>query len=284
MNVAEDFENLQDRLFAIAYRMLGTVTDAEDVIQETFVRWTNTDQTKVENPGAYLRTITTRLSIDRLKARQKEEYVGPWLPEPLVTDKGVERAESLTMAFLVLLEKLQPLERAVFLLTQVFDYRHDEVGKLLDLSVVNSRKLLQRAREHLNRDQLRFQSSVKDSEQVAGRFVEAIQTGDMEHLLGLLRKDITLWSDGGGRVPAARIPLEGNDRVATFLIRIAQQLGDAPSVQFAWINSEPGIIIRMERQIESVFVLEIDGDQVANLRIVRNPEKLRHLTKQSERH
>ena len=212
-----------------------------------------------------------------MRARQREEYVGPWLPEPLITNQE-DRAESVTMAFLVLLEKLQPMERAVFLLTQVFDYSHDEVSQLLDQSSANCRKLLQRAREHLNREKPRFKPLDGDPDQVASRFVKAIQTGDMNGLLGLLREDITLWSDGGGKVSAARVPLEGRERVAKFLIRIAQMMPQSTtSVQRTWINGEPGLIVRTENNIESVFVLEIKNSQVENLRIVRNPEKLRHL-------
>lgn len=278
MNAAEEFETQQQRLFAIAYRMLGTVSDAEDVVQETFVRWSKNNRAKVDHPGAYLRTIATRLSIDRMKARQREEYVGPWLPEPLITNEQQDRAESVTMAFLVLLEKLRPMERAVFLLTQVFDYSHDEVGKLLDQSPANCRKLLQRAREHLNRDQPRFETLEGDPDEVASRFVKAIQKGDMNELLGLLREDITLWSDGGGKVSAARVPLEGRERVAKFLVRIAQLMPQSTtSVQQTWVNGEPGLIVRTENHIESVFVLEIKNAQVENLRVIRNPEKLQHL-------
>lgn len=281
MNAAEEFESHRHGLFKLAYRMLGSVPDAEDVIQDAFLRWARVQRGEVKSPRAYLNKTVTRLSIDRLRLRQREEYLGPWLPDPLPTENPVEHAESVTMAFLVLLEKLQPIERAVFLLKKVFDYSHDEIAEALERSPANCRKAYQRAREHLGREKSRFTPCTGKGEEITDRFLGTLQTGDLHGLLDLLCEDITLWSDGGGKVSAARVPLQGAALVAKFLLNISRIAPPDLAVEKTRMNGEPALITRSGSAIDSVMVFEVTDSKIAALRVVRNPDKLRHLDRTS---
>src|SRR5215217_558512 len=224
----EDFERHRSLLFSIAYRMLGSVTDAEDIVQEAYLRWREMPDTEVRSPKSYLSAVVTRLSIDRLRSAraQREEYVGPWLPEPLVSNRAEEGAdliqldESLSMAFLVLLESLNPVERAVFLLREVFDYEYEEISRIVGKSEANCRQIARRARQSVAAHRPRFESSPEQEERLTQRFVETCMNGDMEGLVEILSADVTLWSDGGGRVAAAPYPIHGPERVARFLLGV----------------------------------------------------------------
>src|SRR5260370_23095966 len=213
------FDQYRSLLFSIAYRMLGSVADAEDLLQETYIRWQQTSDDAIRSPRAFLVTIVSRLCINQLQSARvrREEYVGQWLPEPIVTDLGsdplgmVKIDESLSMAFLVLLERLTPIERAVFLLHEVFEYEYSEISVVLGQSEVNCRQILRRARQHVSAMRPRFEAATKDQNDLLQRFLEAIGTGDMEGLLGLLSHDVVLHSDGGGKALAVPNPIHGAD-------------------------------------------------------------------------
>jgi RNA polymerase sigma-70 factor (ECF subfamily) len=286
-------------LFSIAYRMLGSATDAEDVLQDAWLRYRGAGQAAVvRSPRALATTIVTRLSLDRLKsARAKREtYIGPWLPEPVLTsevdapDAMTERAESVTLAFLVLLEKLSAEERAVFVLKDVFDYDHAEIAEILGTTPANSRQLLHRAKAHLAGNRPRLSGTVESRRAVAEQFARAFATGDGSTLTALLTQDVEFWSDGGGRVSAARRPLIGRDQVVDFLVglhRTAQRMeliGDA-SLAFEEINFEPGLVLRVGGKLESIFVLSVDRGAITAIRAVRNPDKLERIDRRlSTRH
>jgi RNA polymerase sigma-70 factor (ECF subfamily) len=281
----EAFNQHRSLLFAIAYRMLGTVTDAEDMVQETFLRWQQSTNATVKSPKTYLVTITTRLCIDYLRSArvQREQYMGPWLPEPLMAHQDdpaiqVERNDSLSMAFLVVLERLSPLERAVFLLREVFEYDYDEIAQIVAKSPANCRQILRRSRQHLAAQHPRFPVSQQQQEQLTAKFLEASQQGNLQGLLSLLTQDVTLWSDGGGKVAAALKPLHGAAKVARFLIAVRRKwLAQSVShvVQF---NGQPGIVNIVDGRVDSVITFDIAEGQIRAIYSVRNPEKLKRIS------
>lgn len=285
MNDVETYERHRPLLFSIAYRMLGSVVEAEDVVQEAYLRWREAPEGKMQAPRKYLSTVVARLCIDRLRSARsrREEYVGPWLPEPLLTEESLDLAdmaaldESLSMAFLVLLESLTPVERAVFLLREVFGYGYDEISHVVDKSEANCRQIARRAREAVAARRPRFESSREQEERLAGRFVEACQSGDMEGLLGLLSEDVTLYSDGGGKARAALNPIRGSERVARFLLGILSKVPSDFSVRTTKVNGEPGILGYEGGRPTSVTTLEAAEGRIRAIRIVVNPEKLRTL-------
>jgi RNA polymerase sigma-70 factor, ECF subfamily len=240
----EDFERHRSLLFSIAYRMLGSVTDAEDMVQEAYLRWREVPEAEVRSPKSYLSAVVTRLSIDRLRSTrvQREEYVGPWLPEPLVSNRAEEGAdlvefdETLSMAFLVVLESLNPVERAVFLLREVFDYDYEEISRIVDKSEANCRQIARRARSAVAARRPRFERSPEQEERLTRRFVETCTSGDMKGLLELLSEEVTLWSDGGGKVAAAPYPIHGPERVVRFLLGVLRTVPPGFSVRPAWVN------------------------------------------------
>jgi RNA polymerase sigma-70 factor (TIGR02957 family) len=289
------FQAERPRLFSIAYRMLGSATEAEDVLQDAWVKFNAADANDLRSPRAFAATIVTRLCLDRLKSARakREEYVGPWLPEPLLTDGGetpevlAERAESVTLAFLVLLESLSADERAVFLLKEVFDYEHTEIAAMLGTSVANSRQLLHRARAKVRSEHSRPEvaHAPEAHRQLATRFAEAFQSGDASTLTQLLAEDVTFVSDGGGKVASARRPLAGREQVLKFLVglhRTAQTTGIASQITGAVteVNREPALIVHIAGQLDGVFVLSIGDGAVASIRVVRNPDKLVFLNRQ----
>jgi RNA polymerase sigma-70 factor (TIGR02957 family) len=289
------FQAERPRLFSIAYRMLGSATEAEDVLQDAWVKFNAADANDLRSPRAFAATIVTRLCLDRLKSARakREEYVGPWLPEPLLTDGGetpevlAERAESVTLAFLVLLESLSADERAVFLLKEVFDYEHTEIEAMLGTSVANSRQLLHRARAKVRSEHSRPEvaHAPEAHRQLATRFAEAFQSGDASTLTQLLAEDVTFVSDGGGKVASARRPLAGREQVLKFLVglhRTAQTTGIASQITGAVteVNREPALIVHIAGQLDGVFVLSIGDGAVASIRVVRNPDKLVFLNRQ----
>ena len=283
-------------LFSIAYRMLGSASDAEDVLQDAWLRYRGVDPSTVRTPKALATTIVTRLCLDRLKSARhtREEYVGPWLPEPVLTGETADpettlaRAESVTLAFLVLLETLTPEERAVFLLKDVFEYGHADIAAMLDTTAENSRQLLHRAKEKLAQGRPQPVASPESRKAVAERFAHALVAGDGTALTTLLAADVGMWSDGGGKAIAARRPLLGRDEVLRFLVGLHRtavtsgRMGEM-SLDLDEVNVEPALILRLAGHLESIFVLEIAGDTITGIRVVRNPDKLAHIDRQLTR-
>jgi RNA polymerase sigma-70 factor (ECF subfamily) len=283
MNSLDTFNHYHRLLFGIAYRMLGSVTDAEDMVQETFLRWQHTPQTKVQSAKNYLATTITRLCIDHLRSARvrREQYVGPWLPEPLLTQQDpaeqVELADSLSIAFLVMLERLSPIERAVFLLREVFEYDYPEIAQIVDKSAENCRQILRRARQHLATDRPRFPVSPQQQEQITTQFLDASSHGNLQGLLALLAPDVSFWSDSGGQVPAALKPIYGSQKVARFLLTIQQKWLPTAIAHIIEINGQSSILIRSGSDIHSVMTFEIVEGHIQAIYSVRNPEKLRRL-------
>lgn len=287
---AEDFERHRPLLFSIAYRMLGSVADAEDVVQEAYLRWREVPETEVRSPRSYLSAVVTRLSINRLRSARarREEYVGPWLPEPLPSDQAEdvtagpsELNESLSMAFLVLLESLNPVERAVFLLREVFDYDYEEISRIVEKSEANCRQIAHRARQSVAARRPRFERSPEQEEGLTRQFLEACTSGDMEGLVGLLSEDVTLWSDGGGKVAAAPYPIHGPERVARFLLGVLRLVPHGFYARPVQINGGPGVVGYVNGNPTSVVALDVADGRLRGVRIVVNPEKLRTIPSSS---
>jgi RNA polymerase sigma-70 factor (ECF subfamily) len=281
------FLEQRPRLFGIAYRMLSSVADAEDVLQESFLRWQETVEagTVVESPGAFLATVVSRRSLDVLRSarRRREQYVGPWLPEPLLSDDRFdparvgELADSLSMAFLVVLETLSPAERAAFLLHDVFGYAYPELSGMLERAEPACRQLVTRARRRLVERRPRFDISPEAHASLLNGLVAATSRGDVDGLMSLLSSDVVLQADGGGRVQAARIPIFGADRVARLLVSFPARFGQSLTVDVAPVNGLPGLIISVDGQINSVLTLDVRDGQIVGIFIVANPEKLQAL-------
>jgi RNA polymerase sigma-70 factor (TIGR02957 family) len=272
-------------LFTVAYEMLGSAADAEDVLQETWLRWAGVDLGEVRDQRAYLVRIVTRQALSRLRTlrRRKESYVGPWLPEPLLTApsvaEDVELAESVSMAMLLVLETLTPTERAVFLLREVFDLEYDEIAKSVDKSPAAVRQIAHRAKAHVAARRPRAGVSRAATRDVLEAFRQAIATGDPRRLLDLLAPDVVLLGDGGGVKQAALTPIVGADTVARVLSRIAS----TASLQPAEVNGAPALIIRLEGSVnvDTVVALRIDDGLITGIYAVRNPEKLSHLERET---
>ncbi|NBC17605.1 MAG: RNA polymerase sigma-70 factor [Bacteroidetes bacterium] len=281
MNDLDLFEQHRDRLFGIAYRMVGTVADAEDLVQEAYLRW-HAATAEVQNPGAYLTTIITRLCLDHLKSARvrREEYVGPWLPEPLApgrADHPAELADALSMALLLVLETLTPTERAVFLLREVFGYDYAEIAPMVGQSAVYCRKIAQRAREHVAAERSRFEPSADEHARLVDRFLAACRDGDMEGLLDVLADDVTLTTDGGGKVLAALRPIVTSDKVARFMLGILRKAPSDLRVERATINGRPGFIAFRGAAVDGAWAFEVGDGRIRRIYVVRNPDKLRHL-------
>ncbi len=282
------YDVLRPLLFSIAYRMVGSVSDAEDIVQEAFLRFHNASgEADIESPKAYLAQITTRLSINHLKSARvrRESYVGPWLPEPLVTDPApdpgqqAETADSLSLAFLVLLESLTPVERAVFLLREVFDYGYEEIAGIVSRSEENCRQLAVRARRHVETRKPRFEASRRRREELARRFFAAVEQGDTEGLVGLLAADVVAYGDGGGKAFAVPRPVNGREAVARLLLAVRNRvLTRGISARPAEINGQPGALFHdPEGRLVAVVAVDVADDLVQTVRAVTNPDKLRHL-------
>jgi RNA polymerase sigma-70 factor (ECF subfamily) len=281
---AEVFASARPMLFAIAYRMLGSVMDAEDLVQDAYLRWQEAPETDVRSPRAYLTTIVTRLAINQLRAARtkRETYVGPWLPEPLVTEDTpdtVELAESLSMAFLVLLERLSPIERAVFLLHEVFDFEYAQIARMVDKTEANCRQLLARARKRLGTPRPRFEADAEQAQRLTQRFTEASVAGDLDGLLALLAEDITVWADGGGKVPGAALkPRRGATPVARFVQGVMRRVVPARSVlRPPEINGQPGFIAYVSGRPLSALILDIRDGRIQTIYAIGNPDKLQAL-------
>jgi len=283
----ELLEELRPAAFAIAYRMLGSVADAEDIVQDVYLRWQRTPDLEVREPRAYLTTVVTRLAINELKSArvQRETYVGPWLPEPLVTEHApdssasVELAESLSMAFLVMLERLSPIERAVLLLHDVFDFDYAEIARIVDKSEANCRQLLSRAKKHVVADEARFDADREQAARLTQRFTDAAGAGDMEGMLAVLAEDITLWADGGGKVPGAALrPIHGADAVARFVIGRTTQFATAErTTRPAQINGQPGFVVYASGRPLTALIFHVRDGRIRAIYAVGNPDKLRNV-------
>jgi RNA polymerase sigma-70 factor, ECF subfamily len=289
MQQEDVFQAYKPLLFSIAYNMLGSIMDTEDCVQEAFLRWykasDNGEIEAVRSPKSYLSTIVTRLCIDQLRSAraQRERYVGIWLPEPLVTidetsvTSMAELSEALSIAFLHLLEQLSPLERAVFLLRQVFDYDYGEIAAMVQKSEDNCRQIARRARQHLGARRSLYHASREQQDNILHQFLRACTSGDMDGLLAMLANDIVAYSDSGGKVPAARNPIYGADKVARFLLGIVRKR-KAPhsfTVRIANINGWPGMVTYINDLPYFIMTLDIVDGRIQEIDIVANPDKLR---------
>jgi len=291
VGTAEIYEPLRPLLFSIAYRMLGTVSDAEDIVQEAFLRYhraAGAGGDGVESPKAFLSAVTTRLCIDHLRSARvrRESYVGAWLPEPLLTDTAApdpagaaEQADSLSMAFLLLLERLTPVERAAFLLHDVFGYDYGEIAGIVGKSEDNCRQLALRARRRVGEGRPRFEVSRSKREKLAGRFFRAVGDGDMDGLVSMLAEDVVVYGDSGGTPPSWPRPITGRDNVSRLLLAISGQIRQVGiTIRPTEINGQPGaMFLDPDGNLTNIFVLDIADGQVRTVRSVINPEKLRHL-------
>ncbi|QBI18486.1 RNA polymerase sigma-70 factor [Egibacter rhizosphaerae] len=276
------FEAERDRLFAIAYRMLGSVADAEDVLQDVWLAWQPVDHPEVARPAAYLARMTTNRCLDTLRAarRHREAYVGPWLPEPLLAtgdadDDDAELADSVRIAFLVALESLSPAERAALVLRDAFGYPYDELAGILDRSETACRQVVARARRHVQARRPRQSANPAHADEVAARFLAAARHGDLDGLLAVLHPDAELVSDGGGKASAARRTVTGADPVARFVAGIAARQPDA-EYRPVLVNAAPGAIMTTAEG-PTVISIDIDGERVTRIHVIRNPDKLTHV-------
>jgi RNA polymerase sigma-70 factor (ECF subfamily) len=279
----EAFVAHRNLLYTVAYEMLGSAADAEDVLQETWLRWAGVDLGTVQDQRAYLVAITTRQALTRLRTlrRRRESYVGPWLPEPLLTApdvaEDVELADSVSMAVLLVLETLTPAERAVFVLREVFDLAYDEIAAAIDKSPAAVRQIAHRARAHVAARRPREIVSTAQTRGAIEALRRAIDTGDLQRLLDILAPDVVLLSDGGGVVRAALAPVVGASSVTRVLSRIAA----TASLQPAHVNGYPALILRINGDIDTVMAVRIDGGLITGLYAVRNPEKLSHMQRET---
>ncbi|WP_295811062.1 sigma-70 family RNA polymerase sigma factor [uncultured Nitratireductor sp.] len=273
------FDPLRPRLMRIAYRMLGSIADAEDVVQDAFLRWMKTDRVTVRSPEAFLSRIVTRLCLDRLKsARQRREvYCGPWLPEPFI--EPADEVDDVTLPLMIALERLSPLERAAFLLHDVFGLGFDEVSGAIGRETGACRQLASRARAHIRSARPRFPVSRERGLEIAEAFFEASRGGDMQRLQALLAADVVASADGGGRIPASATPICGREAVIRLHERLATSFWDDGSrlLRFGFINGLPGFITKEAGNVLQTTALLVERDLVAAIYVVRNPDKLRHL-------
>ncbi len=285
MEPVDSFSQHRGYLFGLAYRMTGSAADADDLVQETWLRWQRAETDEIRTPRAFLTTVLTRLAISHMQSAQvrREEYVGPWIPEPVVTaapPDPVELAESLQMAFLVLLESLSPQERAVFLLAEVFEYPHAEIAAILGKNEEACRQLLHRAKKAVARRSPRFAPAPEVVQNLSSRFFQAVQAGRVDEVMSLLDDRAVVWSDGGGRTRAALNPIYGSDRVARFLIGIARKTGHDLVARATLINGQPGILGFHNGTAQTAIVLDFDRDRICAIYIVVNPDKLQRLPKE----
>ncbi len=288
----ESFEIYRPYLFAIAYRMLGSAMDAEDMVQETYLRYQATPPETINSLKAFLTTIITRLCMDQLHlARRKRElYVGPWLPEPINTatagvvdpQERVDTEETISLAFLMLMEQLQPIERAVFLLREVFEYEYSEIAAFLGKSEAACRQSFSRAKKHLAGHRPHVHAPAGIQQRLLSGFLQAIQAGEMSNLMNLLAEDVSFWGDGGGKVKgAATRPINGRAAVARFFLQTGnvfrRSLPEDAWVELAEINLQPALVIRSHERAISVLTIEVENGYIQTIRVVANPDKLAHV-------
>lgn len=287
------FEEHRSLLLGIAYRMLGSRADAEDMVQETFLRWRKQDAASIESAKAWLISTVTRLSIDQLRSarRRREEYVGVWLPEPIVgadddaasPAKVAALTDSLGLAFLHLMEDLAPIERAVFMLREAFDYDYREIAKIVEKSEANCRQLFSRAKTHLAQREWKEEPAGAQAERVVQQFLEACATGDMESFLAVLTEDAVLYSDGGGKVRAALKPIYSAEFIGRFYIGIRRRSMEGARVEIVRVNGKIGAIVRRRDGRVLVEAFAFEGDRIKAVYLVSNPDKLRGLVPENEK-
>ena len=291
--MTESFETYRTYLFAIAYRMLGSAMDAEDMVQETYLRYQSTPPETITSLKAFLTTIISRLCVDQLHLarRTREQYLGPWLPEPIITtddrqvsspEERVDREESISLAFLLVLEQLQPVERAVFLLREVFEYDYAEIASFLGKSEVACRQWFSRAKKHLADHRPRFQASPETQRRMLISFQQALQAGEMTPFMNMLAEDVTFWADGGGKVKGVAIhQLFGRDEVVRFILSnspiFRSTLPADSHVELAEVNGQPALITRSGERAFAVLTIDVEAEQIKAIRFVANPDKLAHV-------
>jgi RNA polymerase sigma-70 factor (ECF subfamily) len=278
------------RLLGLAYRLLGSAEDAEDAVQDAFLRWDRVDRGAIAAPSAWLAKVVTNLCLNRLASAQakREVYPGPWLPDPVLTEGGdlgpmetAAQRDSVSMALLVLLERLTPAERAVFVLREAFGYRHGEIAELLETSETNCRQMHRRARQRISEQRPRFQPAPGRWRPLVERFLAAAGEGDLPALEQLLAADVISWADGGGKVTAARRPVVGSGRVARYITGAIRRFGAGVQGRPAEINGQPGVLGLADGALAGVLVLEAGGGTIASIRIVANPDKLGFAARQA---
>jgi len=278
------FEQERGRLFGIAYRMLGSVSEAEDILQDAYLRWHAVAHETVTHPTAFLVRLVTRLCIDALKSarNQRTEYIGPWLPEPLLLDDRQhdnpatvqELADDLSTAFLLLLERLTPVERAVFLLHESFGFSYAEIAPVIGKSEQNCRQIARRARQHLDTNGQFVPADPSEHDLLLTRFLHAIRDGDVQGMVALLAQDAVLYTDGGGKVQAARQPVLGADHIARFLLGLTRKFAGRMMVRFAAINGRTGMLTYIDDQLQNVITMSIVNGKIQQMFVVVNPDKL----------
>ena len=281
MQSVEKFEEHRNYLHSLAYRMLGSVADAEDIVQDTYVRWQAEDRANIHVPQAWLTRVCTRLCLDRLKSAQRlrEQYPGEWLPEPYVEAPHVDQLEldeSISMALLCAIERLHPTERAAFLLHDVFEYSHGEVAAIINVSELNSRQLVSRARNHLRGSTARSKPKPETFQRITEAFFQAVKAGDVQELKTILADEVVLHADGGGKAQAIDRPIESAHAVAIFMTRIIK-LEPVQRLQLAWFNGHPGWLIYSDERLVSAFHFEIVDQKIEQIFVQRNPDKLARL-------
>ena len=279
-NAAEVFNSYRPLLFSIAYEMLGSAADAEDVLQDSYLRWADVDRSTISNERSYLAQIVTRQSLNQLRTaqRRRETYVGPWLPEPIGTQADASAdtilAESLSFAMLMMLESLSPAERAVFVLREVFDFPHAEIAQMLGKTDIAVRQVARRAKERVREGRKRFDVDKKDAELLLGEFLESVSSGDLDKLLSLLAEDVVAYGDGGGVAKAALRPVRGADRVARYLVGGARKGAAGFTYEFTQCNAMPAALVRNGDQVVAVMIAEIVDRKVSAVYFSANPAKL----------
>ena len=287
-SILDTFEMNRSTLLSLAYRITGSIAEAEDIVQDAFIKWSHANHGTIQSPRSWLMTVVTRQAMDHLKSArvQRESYIGPWLPEPFINPDNKtpevehELDETITMALLVLLEQLTPGERASFILHDLFHYHFDEIARILNKTGASCRKLASRAREKIDKDALSQTLNKEDYIQIIDAFFEAVKKGDMAGLESLLRENVIMHTDGGGKAAAAVKLLEGLDTVAHFLIKVVSpnlsQTGDeATSISNVWFNGTPGFVLWKDKKPVSAFNFAIKGNKIKSIYALRNPDKLK---------
>lgn len=285
MNQVQQFEAHRAKLFSIAYHMLGSVADAEDAVQEAYLRYQATPLDAIRSPDAFLSTVVTRLCLNQLQSAhaRRETYLGPWLPEPLIMEEDMlvnhaQTQESVSMAFLVLLERLTPPERAVFLLREVFDYPYVEIAEIVGKEEPACRQIFTRAKKFIVAERPRFSPSTEQHQHILQQFVQAVGTGDLDGLVSLLADDVTLWTDGGGKVAgAATRAVYGARSAARFMVGSTRLLSGPYAAEITRANGEPALILRVAGAPVALISVTMSGEKIAEVRVIGNPDKLRRL-------
>ncbi|MFE2428701.1 RNA polymerase sigma-70 factor [Streptomyces sp. NPDC059373] len=284
---AAEFEEHRPRMFGLAYRMLGSASEAEDAVQDAYLRWNGADRSAIARPAAWLTKVTANLCLNRLTSARarRETYVGPWLPEPVLTGEpgpleAAEQRESVSMALLTLMERLAPAERAVFVLREAFGHSHRDIAGILGIGEANSRQLHRRAHQRMAEDRRRFEPTEEHRREMVERFLDAARGGDLAGLESLLAEDVIAWSDGGGKVTSARRPVLGRAKVARFMAGLFRGADPDTVVAVAEVNAAPALLALLAGHVIGVLVPEIDSGGIAAIRTVTNPDKLGYLAAQ----